>query len=268
VLLNPSVADWRDALGYAVFLQSFEGLVTPIHFYSNPWWSLATEVQFYIALPLLAQLMRTRSGSILCAVLALVYAIAYARMVRAGFIPGSLLAGSLFGRAHVFGLGILAAWIHDAHGETIRSWCERRTWLRNGGADALLLGLLLALGLLLQAVSLSVFASETEWHAWHVVEGALWTGVLLVVLLAPLRLRSAIDNPLLRALGRISYSVYLTHFPVLFLALFSLAPGEGWTYHGTGVALLGFGITLGLSTLTYRYIERPFLERKVRLAPT
>ena len=50
----------------------------------------------------------------------------------------------------------------------------------------------------------------------------------------------------LRALGRISYGLYILHLP-LFLAL-------GWR--------LGLPVSILLTGLSYRYIERPFLRRK------
>ena len=44
-----------------VFLNSFTGLVEPLFPYSTVWWSLATEVQFYLLLPLLGIALRSRT---------------------------------------------------------------------------------------------------------------------------------------------------------------------------------------------------------------
>ncbi|AQT79172.1 acyltransferase [Mycolicibacterium litorale] len=63
----------------------------------------------------------------------------------------------------------------------------------------------------------------------------------------------------MRAIGRISYSWYLWHWPILLVALWSLAPALGHTlWFGMGGALL----SAGLAALTVRFIEDP-----LRFAP-
>src|SRR5205823_13747091 len=53
-------ADLLHGVPYLFFLNSFPDLYTPLMPYSIPWWSLATEVQFYLVLPLLAVFLRSR----------------------------------------------------------------------------------------------------------------------------------------------------------------------------------------------------------------
>jgi len=60
---------------------------------------------------------------------------------------------ALPGRTPAFLFGIAAAWLVMHHGERIRVWMREKTWLRNGGADLLLLVSLFTLGLLLQKVT-------------------------------------------------------------------------------------------------------------------
>ena len=45
-------ADLLAGVPWLLFLQSFLNLAPPLLPYSIPWWSLATEVQFYLALPM------------------------------------------------------------------------------------------------------------------------------------------------------------------------------------------------------------------------
>ena len=58
--------------------------------------------------------------------------------------------------------------------------------------------------------------------------------------------------------GKVSYGLYLWHFPVLVL-LDSIVGLESW-----GPRLLGLVITAVLTILSYRYIEQPFLRMKQR----
>src|SRR5262249_3174471 len=110
---------------------------------------------------------------------------------------------------------------------------------------------------------------QTRWHVWHVPEGALWTAVLLILLLAPLRLKVLFSNPMLARLGGLSYSIYLLHLPVL---RYSLRPARRLFPTGprrTATPACWFAIVtlvcVALASITYRVIERPFLVRKARL---
>ena len=71
-------------------------------------------------------------------------------------------------------------------------------------------------------------------------------------------------------MGKLSYSLYLIHVPVIFYLIYSAKEAMGvvqysssvWLFMNPGLALL---ISLGLSILSYRYIELPFLNMKRRI---
>jgi peptidoglycan/LPS O-acetylase OafA/YrhL len=68
-------------------------------------------------------------------------------------------------------------------------------------------------------------------------------------------------------LGVVSYSVYLWHEPVTSWLREHDVLSEG----ASGVALnlaLVFVLTVGLATLTYRFVEAPAMRRRARLTPT
>jgi peptidoglycan/LPS O-acetylase OafA/YrhL len=110
---------------------------------------------------------------------------------------------------------------------------------------------------------------QTRWYVWHVPEGALWTAVVLFLLLAPLRLKALFSNPVLAWLGVLSYSIYILHQPLLLYGVrLGRHPFPGMTGWSAS-ALLWFAVMtvvcVGVASLTYRWIERPFLVRKARI---
>ncbi len=263
-----------DGLCALFFLNSFTGSVGSLIPYSAVWWSLATEVQFYLVLPLLGLSLRTRIGRIIGSAVLLAWAITYAVVTT----DDSLLSAgarfrlnlSLPGRAPAFLFGIAGAWVVLHHGERIRVAMQKQAWLRNGGADLLLLASLSVLGLLLQKVTARGFISaEITMSAWHLAESLLWTTVLMLIVLAPLRTRAVISNRLMGILGLLSYSLYLIHEPILFLGLGPLV-GRGIPLDiDLNLRIVAFGaafiLCISMSALTYRVIERPFLVRKAKI---
>lgn len=274
-LLASSPADLLHGLPYLLFLNANSAWVTSLYPYSAAWWSLATEAQFYLLLPLGGVLAASRPGRLLLAGAALAYAAALFafdthRLGANEVEPQLALCLSVFGRGSAFLGGIAAAWLCERHGPRIRDAAARSLWMRRGGADLLLAALVLALGLLLQRVAqLGFWVAETAMHAWHVPEALLWSAVLLVVLLLPLRSRAIFAGRLLGWIGVISYSVYLWHYPILKAVLAPLhVPGRGGpglTPRSFAVACLGLALTAAVSVLTYRFVERPFLVRKARI---
>ncbi|MFI5456616.1 MAG: acyltransferase family protein [Isosphaerales bacterium] len=89
----------------------------------------------------------------------------------------------------------------------------------------------------------------------------LWLGLIDLVLthagrpaIKLLRLRP------LRHLGRISYGLYLYHYPILLIAL-DLARGLGYSGNLLGLRLLAVLVSVPVAGVSWRFIERPLLER-------
>jgi len=108
------------------------------------------------------------------------------------------------------------------------------------------------------------------YEPWHVVEALLWAAVLLLMLIAPLRLKPLLCNSVLNRLGVLSYSIYLLHLPLFTFALRFLRGRVdslvGWNARTAVVAPLLCAVCIALAEVTYRCVERPFLIRKRRLA--
>jgi peptidoglycan/LPS O-acetylase OafA/YrhL len=66
--------------------------------------------------------------------------------------------------------------------------------------------------------------------------------------------------------GERSYAVYLIHVWVLFEVIAVVGSGAGTTTLVITMIAIGLPVTLVLSALSWRFVERPFLERRVRWA--
>ena len=70
-------------------------------------------------------------------------------------------------------------------------------------------------------------------------------------------------------IGKLSYSLYLWHVPVLFYLIYPLKGRMGEDYYGSSafylLPVMAFIMSLLVSVLTYRWIELPALNFKRRL---
>src|SRR5215470_4272450 len=275
ILSASAPRDLLRGFPYLLFLNGFPGMTTPLPPYSNVWWSLATEAEFYVLLPLLpfafGSRLRRAGGAIALAVICVLYLTFVARVWKARTIEGQLiLLASVLGRAPMFLAGIACAWLYLRYGDALRRRLAASRALRSGGADLIFLAALAALGFLLQwAVLMGPRVSNAYYELWTVVQAGLWAAVLLLLLLAPLRCKPLLSNTWLNRLGVLSYSLYIVHLPII-LPLFNtlsvrwdLAPG--WNVYNGLLTALAIVICIAVSEVTYRCIERPFLVRKERV---
>jgi peptidoglycan/LPS O-acetylase OafA/YrhL len=248
----------------------------------SPAWSLAVEVVFYLALPGLGLLgwRLARSAS------------TRRRRRIAALIPALLLlvigiSGKL-ATAHVSHGGIYHGWTPDWESVVERSfWCQ---------ADLFVFGMGLAIlrvdaedGLLRFSRALRPVAAVLGFLAYLVTATmtGLWDELgysfyntlmafafacLLALVVLPgrttrpsLLVRTLEMRPLVWA-GVISYSVFLWHEPLVHWLEAHGLTASGTTGFVTNTAFL-LGVTLILSALTYRFVERPAMQRKARVLP-
>src|SRR5207253_6818970 len=94
----------------------------------------------------------------------------------------------------------------------LRVGLARSAWMRNGGCDLLVVALLTGVSVYLGWEATLGHARYTPaYQVLDFVSGAAWAALLLLLLLAPLRLKTILVNPLLVHVGVLSYSIYLTH---------------------------------------------------------
>ena len=268
------VREWAASWPFLVFLNPLAGPFALWPF-SIGWWSLATEVQFYVVLPLLPLLACTAPRAALTlGAYTVVYVLFMVGILNAPTIDLTVnLHHNVFGRAPLFLSGVGAAWLWRRGGAALRDRLSSTGWMVHGGADALLLLTLVALSLLLQWVALVGFwqAESRPNHVWHVAEGILWATILLLLLAAPLRSKRLVVNPVLGWVGLVSYSLFLIHVPAVTIALHWLRnryPGHftRWNAESLAACAVILSACLLLSSVTYWAVERPFLRRKARLA--
>jgi peptidoglycan/LPS O-acetylase OafA/YrhL len=229
------VANWRFLFGGRSYGDLFAAPSPVLHF-----WSLAIEEQLYVLFPLVVLVtVRRWLGPVLVLLitgsLALSFAlyspggstdaVYYGTFTRAGeLLVGALLAVVLVGRPV----------------DAMRATAARP-----------LAGL--ALGALVVMVWL--WSDTRQDAAWLYHGGLVLHALLGAVVIIGCRTRGPVRAVLslgpLRGLGRISYGVYLYHWPVFV-----------W-YHGSLVVRLA--VTLALAIVSYVFLEQPVRERRVRI---
>ena len=256
--------------GFKAFTFQFIGF--EIFPFSVVWWTLVTEVQFYLVLPLLIWLLASSGKSRLFLLLVLilwggVYITQVLNNPSGEKIGSYLLTKSLFGRLPAFLLGMLAAWAFLG----VRALpIFQANWVRVLGAVIILLALFLNGVVLRHTVLLGEWKSESNWHEHHIYEAILWSVVLLVLVLTRPLFYRVIANSVLAVVGKLSYSLYLLHVPILFYVIYPTKERIGVGFSESVLAyLLAFAallLSLVASLLTYRFIELPGLNVKRRLA--
>lgn len=244
--------DFR-ALGVNLLL--VQDLVPSDNVFNGPFWSIAVECHIYLLFPLLAGILRRRGlGALLAVVAALGYGLT---ALIFGKAPSLLMACPWY--LLLFGLGMCAAY---ARGFPL----SHRRFLSLSAGAALLLVLLLR--------AYPVTAQNGVAFGLHmpVIDAAV--GALTALLLLGLTRASgepgavgpaALSRPWLVGLGRFSYSLYLTHEPLLRVLerLLSSVPKLETAAPLWKVGILagaGLPLLIAVAYLFFLACERPFLS--------
>lgn len=197
------------------------------------YWSLGVEVQYYLIFPFLWMLFRSRSW---------VFVLIFAAAVAASFFMTSISPKTAFFmlpfRIGEFMVGVFAYYL-------LQSPIIRQT---EKYADIFILT-----GLAAIAYAVMFFDRNTLFPGIAALVPVIGTGLLVVYGQATGPCRRLYDNPLFRHLGKISYSLYLWHFPVIFIVTQYFNLKIDWVF---GLAIVG--LTIGLSELSYAFIEKPY----------
>ena len=230
-------------------------------------WSLAVEEQFYLVWPLVVWLIARRG--LVWLSLAMIIGTPFIRLgIRLTDLP--LEAAYMFTVARWDALAagaLVAALLRDEQGRAlVRRWQGRIT----------------------VAAVVALAALVLRQHGFHSedipdqVIGQSLVAILSATLLAyaavstsplPSRLQSALSRPGLRTLGKYSYAMYVFHFPIhhsLKLLLADVVMGADTPMRLVrliGYLVLVITLTFIAALISWRVIEKPFLDLKNRVAP-
>jgi peptidoglycan/LPS O-acetylase OafA/YrhL len=234
-----------------VLLKDFAGFGAP---FLSATWSLAVEEQFYLFLPLLIRFVPR--GPLPGVLILLIVAAPICRgLLWSEAAPGFAGFVMMPARADALLLGVLAAVAIRDPGFTA-AFATKRVAL--GCVFAGLFGGMVTLSIHLWSLPPIAFHLAAQfWIAAFYAMLIVWvtakpTGALGVLM----------RFPALRALGVVSYAVYLFHLPVL-ETVFALARRQPPAFRATSDAMLilvSLGVTIGLSALSWRLVEKPLLR--------
>lgn len=241
-------------------------------------WSLAVEVSFYLALPLLMLLALGRRGPVrpvrVAALLGAMFALGCWWHLDLALAIGEEASGSpeLWLPAYLpwfaVGLGLALVHVLEQARERPPAICRRLGLLADspGVCWTLVLGLMLVASTPLAGPTLLYASTNVESLTKNLLYAAIG-GLIVLTGLRPTngsgyaRLMSA---RLPRRLGHISYSVFCLHLPILYLVVevtgYGVFQGHGWEIWGLTLVL-----TLVASEVLYRLVELPAMRlRNVR----
>ena len=219
-------------------------------------WSLSVEEQFYLAFPLLVAIIALRVGKRDSSVRTLTWVISSVALIS--FLLNVLLTFGLVGRswtsqpeAWAFYLPITRAWEFSL-GALIAVWWhgrtrEEHTARRQPWSTALILAVS---GLVLIAFSAAWIDEASNFPGLVALIPVV--GTALVIIAGGMGANSvsrALSTRPMTAIGDMSYSIYLWHWPIIVFALVL------WPYPWTGIAAAA--VSFIPAYLAYRFVEQP-----------
>jgi peptidoglycan/LPS O-acetylase OafA/YrhL len=225
----------------ASLLVFFQGFIQTWHFSVNgALWSMATEVQFYLVFPFVFVLFIKRPQTTIIAILTATVMFRlwaahapFAADLSGGINTGTFLMNMLPGRLWEFVLGIFVA----------------HAWLKNNHSFVKVSRLLL---LPLIVVGVLARMKLPTWIADPAL--GLMCAAFVGAMLGSTRFTA---DGIGASFGRMSYSFFLIHVPVISFVVARMGPYSGSSLYEVFflVSLVAFIITFIFSALLYKYIE-------------
>lgn len=225
-------------------------------------WSIATEIAFYVALPLAVLCLRPLRRRHPHLPLTLLCVLAVVLTTTSG-IGGDAVVGEdifydrwLHARAPHFLIGMICAETLLVPGHPVPRLFTR--W----GRDVVACLAVAAGAYLLATTPIAGGLDLSPGTATDVVVRTALSGIVAIGLLLPLThggpsgYRAALSHPTLRYLGVISYGLFLWHVPV-FIGLYAVSGVREFSGALLPLLALGVPVSLGLAAATHRWVEVP-----------
>jgi peptidoglycan/LPS O-acetylase OafA/YrhL len=249
--------NWRYIAGYLLLSGNWVYIWLGLpHSIAGPLWSISIEEQFYLFWPLALRRMSRRQLKF--AVIGLLLLANIVRVILVfSHVLGAAVEYSTFARIDAIALGILVAY-------TLGSNVPRLSLaVRIGlaGASMCLWCLVAGYTTLNAQTEIAPFWGTLLGRPLVAIGAA---GMLIATIGAPGAGARALTSSALTYLGRISYGLYVYHAAGLLVArhLIRATSVKGFAAY----ALTGFAFTVVFSSISYRWLESPFLQLKERFA--
>ncbi len=236
-------------------------------------WSLATEVQFYLLLPILFLIWNAKPYRPFLWVFAILYIAIYIDVaghwdiIRDEWYGSITMKNTIYSRWPAFLFGIILAYVHAKPGIKLKQYCHQNRLLQRGLGDLFILIILVCLGLHLQRVaSLGIIEAYINFFDRFLIESFYWTAFIASILYLPIRSKALFVNPLLHSIGVIAYSLYLWHSVIMHFGAGWITPVytsfENLSQHFQIATCIVLAIIF--SAISYQLIEKPFLKLKMK----
>lgn len=230
---------WKHILANVLFLFNFpEGRVQWSIVPAG--WTIGVEMPFYLLFPLVYRYTKGLAPAALAFLLAVCVA-EVTRMTANEWAANGpeYMRFSLLGKLPIFAAGIVTFYLLPKL-EGL-AYAERLGWVCLGSVPFLFF-----------AISLGQTAMMDAYH-WR---GIMFSLLVIGLALAPLR---AVVNTTTQFLGKISYSIYLLHIPIILMLqpVYRVLEGSGIPTSGSFItsAVLTIGVTVAVATAVNRLFE-------------
>jgi peptidoglycan/LPS O-acetylase OafA/YrhL len=218
----------------------------------GPLWSISVEEQFYLVWPLLIRYGSRRALGIICSLGWVGSQVALVSLcLQHTPIEPAIWTNSLT-HLQYFALGAGVSLLLNGSVPKIQ---DKVRFVMISAAMLLFF----APGYILDSGSVTEFSSISSTYPEFLLAGAAITLVLVGFLGSSV----LAGGRSLRYLGKISYGLYLFHLPCLLL-LWKISRHFLNNEHHSAVSVLGLPLTIGISSISYRYFESPLLRMKER----
>ncbi len=254
--------DWLTIILHFTFMQNISDAYA--FELNRVYWTLPTEFGYYLLLPVFAALAtffsnHKRAAWLLLSVSMIAFAVAY-RVAAYTAVADATIDKKVFallqlpGLIDHFAIGMLLAWVYVRHAAAISS----------GLADGVMLTGLLGI-VSMMALLDHVYADYWNGHILifigYTITACVIGMLVLGVAMGGRLSRALFANPIMLALGIVSYSLYLWHLPIQFWTLklldqYAITGDRLWW-----LVAISIPLSLLAAILSYYWIERPFMPR-------